>query len=64
MSDAPASIPEHWIMCKQARRFRAAVAGRDPHSPGELDVQRVVERADGEAVEGEWYVVVSRFVDG
>ncbi|ETW75848.1 hypothetical protein HETIRDRAFT_53924 [Heterobasidion irregulare TC 32-1] len=53
MSDAPASIPEHWIMCKQARRFRAAVAGRDPHSPGELDVQRVVERADGEAVEGE-----------
>ena len=27
MSAPPASIPEHWMMCKTGRQFRAAVAG-------------------------------------
>ncbi|THH11457.1 hypothetical protein EW146_g8034 [Bondarzewia mesenterica] len=69
MADPPGSVPAHWIMCTQARRFRAAVAGsvrleawgvREEvkiegvgMNMGELDVRRVVERADGVAAVGE-----------
>ncbi|KAI0264755.1 histidine phosphatase superfamily [Gloeopeniophorella convolvens] len=52
MSDPPGSIAEHWILCKEARRFRAAVAPSSVE-PSELPVHRVLERADGVAVEGE-----------
>lgn len=68
LTEAPASIPEHWIMCRTARRFRAAVSsalGVGPnHIPHlseverELDetllTRRVVERKDGTLGEGEW----------
>ncbi|TDL24646.1 phosphoglycerate mutase-like protein [Rickenella mellea] len=66
MSEPPASIPEHWMMCKTGRQFRAAVAGaltqveangiaaRKDALPAEtLAVKRVVERIDGTSVEGE-----------
>lgn len=33
MSDPPASIPEHWMMCKTARRFRAAVSAAPLGAP-------------------------------
>ena len=52
-------------MCKTGRQFKAAVAGVTagsalspgvPIEEGEtLELRRVVERADGTAVEGEWY---------
>lgn len=66
MSDPPASISAHWPLCRTARLFRAAVAtfGEAVHdSPRESDgadflpVKRVLERADGSAVEGEWCVL-------
>ena len=51
-------------MCKTGRQFKAAVAGATagatlstgvPLEEGEpLELRRVVERADGTAVEGEW----------
>jgi acid phosphatase len=71
MSNAPASIPEHWMMCKTARRFRAAVFATPPlplDAPGadagagntfpedSLYMRKTVERADGKAAEGEWCV--------
>jgi acid phosphatase len=60
MTDAPASIPERWTMCHEARRFRAAVFGRTNASAepeqNKLDVTRIVEREDGRAVQGEWCV--------
>lgn len=51
MAGPPASIPEHWMMCKNARRFRAAVSG----AAGEdhLNMMKVVERFDGTSAEGE-----------
>ncbi|KAI0683768.1 histidine phosphatase superfamily [Cytidiella melzeri] len=58
MADPPASIPDRWIMCKTARRFRAAVTS-DVHDHSklvgfeELPVRSVVERGDGSVVEGE-----------
>ncbi|KAI0031958.1 phosphoglycerate mutase-like protein [Vararia minispora EC-137] len=51
MSGAPGNIPERWNMCREARRFRAAVAG-DP-SARLLDVTRIVEQSSGQAAEGE-----------
>ncbi|KZV84235.1 phosphoglycerate mutase-like protein [Exidia glandulosa HHB12029] len=66
MSDAPASIPPHWLMCKTARAFRASVHDTtdaaavfhslaNPESAGEklMPVRRLVERPDGTAVDGE-----------
>ncbi|THH31001.1 hypothetical protein EUX98_g3181 [Antrodiella citrinella] len=60
MSDPPASIPEHWMLCKTARRFKAAVtsswnaSGREFTGDDEtLPVRKVVERADGRVVDGE-----------
>ncbi|KAI0064916.1 phosphoglycerate mutase-like protein [Artomyces pyxidatus] len=52
MSGAPANIPEHWLMCKEARRFRAAVADTLPTS-SELYVKRISERPNGTAIDGE-----------
>ncbi len=70
MSGSPASIPEHWIMCKMASRFRASVAHFRVEGEGEdeetksggaendlMPMSKVVERIDGSAVEGEWYVL-------
>ncbi|KAI0050927.1 phosphoglycerate mutase-like protein [Auriscalpium vulgare] len=54
MAEAPGNIPEHWLLCKEARRFRAAVAGSElPDQPSKLDVIRTTERSDGVAVRGE-----------
>jgi hypothetical protein len=72
MSDPPASIPEHWMMCKTGRQFRSAVASyglgsdlsfRQPeYGEGEyMTIKRIVERADGLAAEGEWCVPLSVF---
>lgn len=62
MSDPPASIPEHWNMCKTARNFRAAVWGSSGSiDESELDVgdssmpiRRIVQRKDGSTSEGQW----------
>lgn len=61
MSEPPASIPEHWVLCKTARRFKAAVTstlnvgGRDITGDDEtLSISKAVERADGNVVDGEW----------
>jgi acid phosphatase len=67
MAKPPASIPEHWMMCKTARRFRAAVFASPPLVPnadeggasgtfkeGTLWMRKTVERADGTTAEGEW----------
>ena len=64
MADPPASIPVHWSLCRTARLFRAAVATfgdavqetpRESDGANFLPVKRVLERADGTALEGEWY---------
>lgn len=63
MSGPPASIPEHWIMCKTASRFRATVAKfegdmEETQSGGVkkdlMPVSKIVERIDGCHFEGEW----------
>lgn len=61
MSEPPASIPEHWMMCNSARNFRAAVAGltgpdEGAGSPvdGSMPFRKSVERKDGTSVQGEW----------
>lgn len=56
LSHAPASIPEHWVMCKTARQFHAAVTNTT--EDGFLRARKMVERADGTAAEGEWCVVL------
>lgn len=66
MEDPPASIPKHWMFCHTARNLRAAVASVSPVVPGVVDREapqqesvqtvRVVERSDGTATPGEWYV--------
>jgi acid phosphatase len=64
MRDPPASIPEHWMMCKAARNFRAAVAGLTGLSEegtnasldGSMPFTKRVERMDGTSIEGEWYI--------
>ncbi|TCD67802.1 hypothetical protein EIP91_011930 [Steccherinum ochraceum] len=60
MSEPPASIPEHWMLCKNARRFKAAVTstmsvgGREFTGEDEtLPVRKVVERVDGSVADGE-----------
>ena len=59
MSEPPASIPEHWTMCKSARNFRAAVAElTEPVNDAVVDrtmpFRKAVERKDGRSVRGEW----------
>ncbi|KZT28102.1 phosphoglycerate mutase-like protein [Neolentinus lepideus HHB14362 ss-1] len=63
MAAPPASIPEHWMLCQTARRFREAVASSttartivaslEGSSEEELQIRRSVERSDGTSVEGE-----------
>ncbi|KAF8899757.1 histidine phosphatase superfamily [Gymnopilus junonius] len=67
MNDPPASISDHWMMCKTARRFQDSVSsllGVPPEQiprlkegePGSEDIlltTKIVERKDGTAVEGE-----------
>ncbi|KAH8101820.1 phosphoglycerate mutase-like protein [Cristinia sonorae] len=60
MAEPPASIPEHWMLCKTARHFKAAVAssinvgGRSVTGDDEtLNIRKVVERADGSVADGE-----------
>ncbi|KAG6873917.1 hypothetical protein C0995_009698 [Termitomyces sp. Mi166 len=50
LARAPASIPEHWVFCKTARQFHAAVANGTGDS---LHAQQMVEHIDGKAAEGE-----------
>jgi acid phosphatase len=62
MNEPPASIPAHWMMCKSARNFRAAVA--ELTAPGEegtrvlvngsMPFRKAVERKNGMSIEGEW----------
>ncbi|CAA7268373.1 unnamed protein product [Cyclocybe aegerita] len=69
MTGPPANIPEHWIMCRTARRFRAAVSSflgfqHLPHVEQQLSqdnnnneetlyTRKVVERKDGSVGDGE-----------
>ncbi|KAL4254370.1 Histidine phosphatase superfamily protein [Abortiporus biennis] len=65
LNTPPANVPEHWLMCKTARRFRAAVSSTlspldrpDPeeahyNSEEQLPIRKVVERPDGSVIEGE-----------
>ncbi|RDB30261.1 putative acid phosphatase SPBC4.06 [Hypsizygus marmoreus] len=55
LSHPPASIPEHWMMCKTARQFHTAVSGltAEGEQDGFLRTRKVVERADGTVAEGE-----------
>ncbi|KAJ4468793.1 histidine phosphatase superfamily [Lentinula aciculospora] len=55
LAGPPANLPEHWMMCKTARRFQASV-----YVPGIVGVmdefqqsRKVVERADGTHYEGQ-----------
>ena len=69
LANPPASIPEHWIMCKTARRFRTTLSdmlgvssGKIPITRKELEhrvnesqyIPKLVEQIDGTIVEGEW----------
>ncbi|KAI5121801.1 hypothetical protein M0805_009793 [Coniferiporia weirii] len=63
MSDPPASIPAHWLECQTARRFSAAVETLGGTTWGPLQSEntdvspvKVVERADGTAVDGECFL--------
>lgn len=56
LAGPPANIPEHWMMCKTARRFKAAVTGFVNANPdtGEVpQTRKVVERRDGKSADGE-----------
>jgi acid phosphatase len=56
LSQPPASIPEHWMMCTTARQFQAAVLG--PNGKREfIRTEIKVERVDGNASDSEWSVV-------
>ncbi|KAG6915556.1 hypothetical protein DXG01_010961 [Tephrocybe rancida] len=51
LASAPASIPEHWLLCKTARQFHSAVTNST--EDGFLRARQMVERSDGSAVEGQ-----------
>ncbi|KAJ3543988.1 hypothetical protein NMY22_g2946 [Coprinellus aureogranulatus] len=59
LAGPPANIPEHWTMCRIARRFKAVLPGlvQDrgdlPVHEEVLHARKVVERKDGTVVEGE-----------
>ncbi|KJA16650.1 hypothetical protein HYPSUDRAFT_47130 [Hypholoma sublateritium FD-334 SS-4] len=60
LAGPPASIPEHWNMCRTARKFRAAVSSafdpgstREPGDKETISTRKLVERRDGSRVEGE-----------
>jgi len=52
MSGAPANIPSTWLLCKEGRKFEAAVANITGSST--LRVERAVEKEDGSLESGEW----------
>jgi acid phosphatase len=60
LADPPANIPSNWVMCKTARRFQATFSDmsdmlRTQKGCNETyQTQKVVERKDGTAVDGEW----------
>ncbi|KAF8801095.1 phosphoglycerate mutase-like protein [Phlegmacium glaucopus] len=61
LANPPASIPEHWTMCRTARRFRTTLSDMlgvpSEKIPKELDqtqyIGKLVERIDGTTVEGD-----------
>ena len=64
LAGPPANIPEHWMMCKTARQFKAAVTGfvnANPDAGEVLQTRKVAERRDGRAVDGEWWVLLFIF---
>jgi len=52
LSQPPASIPEHWIMCKTATQFQAAVLGMSRKREF-IHTRKKVERVDGVVSDGE-----------
>jgi len=57
LSRGPAPIPEHWMMCKAARRFgKSALIGMAEDLGGFLGKNVTLERVDGRIAEGEWCV--------
>jgi len=69
----PANLPEHWLMCHTARRFRAVVSsymgGILENKPvatvpapinTEFEIKKVVEDVDGIARGGNWCVTEDR----
>jgi acid phosphatase len=61
MSHPPASIPEHWMMCESARKFRAAVTSLTEidntfitSADESMPFRKTVERRDGSTIFGEW----------
>jgi acid phosphatase len=56
LSQPPASIPEHWMMCKTARQFQAAVFGTSGKHEF-LHTEKMVERVDGTVSDSEWSVL-------
>ena len=61
LAGPPANIPEHWMMCKTARQFKAAVTGFVNANGEVLQARKVAERRDGRAVDGEWCVLLFIF---
>ncbi|KAF9788558.1 phosphoglycerate mutase-like protein [Thelephora terrestris] len=51
MSEAPANIPPTWLLCKEGRKFGAAVSSHTGSNI--LGVERVVENEDGSLEPGE-----------
>jgi hypothetical protein len=61
LTGPPANIPEHWAMCRRARRFRSALSGilEKPGAANHDEIvhaRKIVERKDGNTVDGEWCV--------
>ncbi|KAJ8517803.1 hypothetical protein ONZ45_g5057 [Pleurotus djamor] len=57
LADPPASIPSHWMLCKEARRFRDELNS----NMGGILMRRYVERKDGTSVEDECAFIQSTF---
>ncbi|TEB31839.1 phosphoglycerate mutase-like protein [Coprinellus micaceus] len=58
LTGPPANIPEHWAMCRRARRFRSALSGilEKPGAANHDEIvhaRKIVERKDGNTVDGE-----------
>ena len=67
LANPPASVPEHWTMCRMANRFSTisdmlGVSSEEIPMTKELDhrvdesqsIPKLVERIDGTTAEGEW----------
>ncbi|KAG7446831.1 phosphoglycerate mutase-like protein [Guyanagaster necrorhizus] len=52
LSDPPASIPHHWMLCTKARRYQASVVTGSLEEQT-LSTRKLVERSDGSSAEGE-----------